>query len=347
MRAFVTGATGLLGSNLVRLLERDGHQVTALVRSRAKGARQLGAGVNLVEGDMANVAAFAPALATHDILFHVAAFFREYYQPGDHWEPLQRINIDGTMALLRAAEAQGVRKVVYASSAGILGKGPAGAPADETTPPDALVHSNLYFRSKLLAEQAIAAFLPASRLDVRLILPGWMFGPGDWAPTSSGAIVRDFLSRKLPVGIDGTGAPVDARDVAEAMLAAVERGRNGERYIVGGDTPVSFRTILELLEELSGVPGPRIYPPYPVALAYGFASELYGRITGRPVLATAEGVRTLREARPTSSAKAISELGATFRPLRDTLRDEIAWFREQQPELFAGVGRTGTELPRR
>jgi len=127
------------------------------------------------------------------------------------------------------------------------------------------VQSNLYFRSKLLAEQAVAGFLRTSPLPVTLILPGWMFGPGDWAPTSSGQIVLSFLNRQLPVGISGAGAPTDARDVAATMLVAAERGRSGERYIVGGDEAVSLRTIFGLLEELSGIPGPRLYPPYPMA----------------------------------------------------------------------------------
>jgi dihydroflavonol-4-reductase len=150
--------------------------------------------------------------------------------------------------------------------------------------------------------------------------------------------VLDFLNRRLPVGIPGVGVPVDARDVAAAMLAAAEQGRSGERYIVGGSEVMPFRTIFGLLEELSGVPAPRYYPPLWFAYIYGFVSESYGRVTGRPVTATVEGVRTLSEARPTSSAKAIRELGATFRPFRDTLRDEIAWFRAERPELLRGAG---------
>lgn len=331
MRVFVTGATGLLGSNLVRLLAENGHQITALVRSPERAARQLGGlDVRLVAGDMGDVASFASALAGHEVLFHTAAFFREYYQPGDHGAELQRINVDGTMALLRAAEAQGVRRVIYASSSGVIGQRNDGVPADETTPPDALVQSNLYFRSKLLAEQAIAAWLPTSKLEVVQILPGWMFGPGDAAPTSSGQLVLDFLNRRLPLIIPGAGAPVDARDVAQAMLAAVEHGRNGERYLVSSNNTQDFRTLFGLLEELSGVPGPRVAAPYPFALVYAWVSELRGRLTGKPVLATIAGVRSLRHARPTSSAKAMHELKFTQRPLRDTLRDEIAWFRRER-----------------
>jgi dihydroflavonol-4-reductase len=336
MRAFVTGSTGLLGSNLVRLLRTAGHQVTALVRSRAKAARIFaGLDVALIEGDMADVTSFAPALAGHDVLFHTAAFFREYYQPGDHWPTLKAINVDGTITLLRAAEAHRVGKVIYTSSTGLLGKG---SPATEATPPDALVYANLYFRSKLVAEQEIAAFQRTSSLPLVQILPGWMFGPGDSAPTSSGQIVLDFLNQRLPVIIPGSGSPVDARDVAQAMIAAVDRGRSGERYIVGGDQAVTLAEILRLLEEVSGVPGPRIQAPGWFVLAYAYASEAYARISQRPVLTTVEGIRTLADPRPTSSAKAVRELGVTFRPLRDTLRDEVAWLRAERPELLRLAG---------
>ncbi len=332
MRAFVTGATGLLGGNLAAALLSAGHSVTALVRSPARAGHLAAAGVSLVEGEMEHVAGFAPALRGHDVVFHAAAYFREYYQPGDHWPKLKAINVDGTLALLRAAEAQGVARVVYASSNGVLGKGPGGGPADEGTPPDDLVHANLYFRSKLAAERAIDAFLGESKLPVVLIQPAWMFGPGDRAPTSSGRLVLDFLGRRLPVSFPGYGTPVDARDVARAMLAAAERGRGGERYIVGGDTAYSFTQIFALLEELSGVPAPRLRAPYPLALGYAYLSEGLSRLTGRPATAPVEGVRSLREARPTSSAKAIRELGASFRPLKETLRDEIAWFARHMPD---------------
>lgn len=336
MQMFVTGATGLLGSNLVRQLIAEGHRVTALVRSRERAARIFaGLDIPFVEGDLDNVAAFAPAIAGHEVVFHAAAYFREYFQPGDHWPTLKARNVDATIAILRAAEAHGVRKVIYASSGGIIGARADGRPADETTPPDALVHRNLYFRSKLAAEEQIADFLKTSRLPVVLILPGWMFGPGDSAPTSSGQIVLDFLNRRLPMIIPGYGAPVDARDVASAMIRAVERGRSGERYIVGGDTAISFAELMRLLEQASGVPSPRITAPFWFLLAYAWASETYGRLTGRPVLTTLDGIRTLRDPRPTSSARAVSELGATFRPLAATLRDEVAWFRAQ------GLGAAG------
>lgn len=341
MRAFVTGATGLLGGNLVETLLADGHSVTAVVRSKARAAHLAALGVELVEGDMERVAGFAPALHGHDILFHTAAYFREYFQPGDHWARLRAINVDGTVELLRAAETHGITKAIYTSSSGILGQAPGGVPAGEETPPDALVYSNLYFRSKLLAEQAVDGFLAESALPVVLIRPGWMFGPGDRAPTSSGQLVLDLLNRRLPFSFPGYGSPVDARDVARAMVTAVERGRSGERYGVGGDQAVRLDQIFAMVEELSGIPAPRLRVPYGVILSYAFISETSARLTGGRATATMDGIKTLRDPRPTSSARAVRELGASFRPLKATLRDEIAWFARTRPEL---VGPAATRL---
>lgn len=336
MKAFITGGTGLLGGNLARQLVAQGHQVTVLARSLAKAERQLGGlGVAVVQGDIANVAAFAPALAGHDVLFHTAAYFREYFQPGDHWPTLQQLNIDATIELLTAAERYGVRKVIHTSSSGIFGAPADAAFADESTPPDASVLRNLYFKSKLLCEEAIQEFLRRSALPVIIINPGWMFGPGDAAPTSAGQIVLDYLNRNLPGVIDGGGAPVDARDVAQAMIAAVDRGCSGERYIVGGDTFLTFGEINAILERVSGVPAPTLTIPHPVALAMAVVMETIARLTGRPTLVTVDGVRTLRERKVTSSAKARRELGATFRPLEETLRDQVAWFREYMPEKLS------------
>jgi dihydroflavonol-4-reductase len=220
---------------------------------------------------------------------------------------------------------------VHTSSSGVLGKPADGGPADESTPPDALVHSNLYFRSKLLAEQAIDGFLRNSNLPVVLVRPGWMFGPGDAAPTSAGQIVLDFLRGQLPLIIPGGGCPTDARDVAAAMVRAAERGQSGQRYVLGVGDYISFADLFRLLEELSGVPAPRTAVPYWAALGYAGVSETFGRLTGKPVLATVAGIRSLRDPRPLSPALAVRELGASFRPLRDTMRDTIAWFRAQHP----------------
>lgn len=336
MHAFVTGSTGLLGSNLVRLLVAQGHTVTALVRSRAKAARVLAdLPITIVEGDVTNVDGFGATLAGVDIVFHTAAFFREYYTPGNHWAQLQAINVDAVVRILEESERRGVKRVIHTSSSGVLGARPDGTPSDESDPPSGIARSNRYFWSKALAEQEVARFVQRSELPVVQILPGWMFGPGDAAPTSSGQLILDFLNRKLPGLVPGYAAPVDSRDVAQAMIAAVTHGRNGERYIVGGDQFVRMADLLHMLERVSGVPAPRLPIPGPAALAFGWASEQYSRLTGRPVTASVEGVRTLLNMQRHSSAKAVRELGVTFRSLEETLRDEVAWFRTHMPERLA------------
>jgi dihydroflavonol-4-reductase len=335
MRIFVTGATGLLGNNLVRQLVASGHDVTVMARSHERVAQNLsGLKLNVVIGDMTDVAGFATALAGHEVLFHNAAYFREYFQPGDHWQRLKAINVDGTIELLRAAEEQGVRKVIYTGSGGVLGRRADGKPADEHTPPDELVYKNLYFRSKLLADERIAEFLPHSKLEVVTVMPGWMFGPGDTAPTSAGQIVLDFLNRRLPVIIPGYGVPTDARDVADGMIKAIEHGQSGRSYILGGDTGIHFRDLMRLLEEVSGVSGPRLEIPRWGAYLFAAGATFVGQLTGGKVLVTRDALDTLAAPRPNSSARAIAELGAHFRPLRETLADTVAWYRAECPDLL-------------
>lgn len=328
MRAFITGATGLLGSNLARQLIDQGHQVTALVRSKAKAATQFaGLDVDVVEGDMERVAAFAPQLDGHDVLFHTAAYFREAGAPGDHWPKLEQINVLGTMALLREAERRGIKKVIYVSSSGVIGGRPNGQPSDETVPPDDITFQSLYFKSKVVAEERLLEFLKTSALPVVQILPAWIYGPGDAAPTQAGQLVLDFINRRLPAEVDGYGSPVDVRDVAASMIAAVERGRSGERYIIGGDADYSFGQINAMLEEVSGVPRPALKLPYTAGLAVAFVMENIAKLTGKPTVVTVNGLRTIRLRRPLSSAKAQRELGVMPRLFVDTLRDTVAWYR--------------------
>jgi dihydroflavonol-4-reductase len=329
MRVFVTGATGLLGSNIVNAFLTAGHAVKALARTPAKTAGLYVPGdLQVVQGDLTAIGLFADQLAGCHLLVHAAAYFREYYAPGDHWDRLYRTNVDGTRDILNAAATHGIAKVVYISTSGLIGPPATGKVSDERTPPGRRTHQNLYFRSKLLAEEAIAEWSREHPTPVMHILPGWMFGPGDTGPTGSGRMVLDFLARKLPGIAPGRASVVDARDVAAAVTQAAERGNAGERYIVAG-LPLTIKQIAEMLEKVSGVPAPCLQLPYPAMLAFAYVSKLVSRITGAPVLVTPEAIRTLQEPYDVSSAKAERELGATFRPFEDTLRDEIAWFRER------------------
>ncbi len=328
MKAFVTGSTGLLGSNLVRQLLEQGHSVVALARSPEKARKQLGASPQLavVKGDLEDIAAFAPHMAGCDVLFHTAAYFRESFGRGDHWSMLERLNVRGTIDMLNAAERLGLKKVIYVSSSGVIGAPVSGTVSDESAPVNAAAATNLYFKSKVVAEEAVALWQKTHSLPVVLILPTWIHGPGDAAPTAAGQIVRDFLGGKLPAVPPGGSPVVDARDAAAAMIAAVERGRSGERYIINNRL-ASLAELTQLLERVSGVAAPKVHLPYLAAIMVAWVSERIASLTGKESSVTVNGIRTLQYNFELSSAKAVRELGVSFRPFDETLRDSVAWQR--------------------
>jgi dihydroflavonol-4-reductase len=333
MRAFVTGSTGLLGNNLVRTLLDAGHDVLALARSRDKAARELGdTRARIVIGDMTDVPAFADALSDVDVVFHTAAFFREYYAPGDHSGVIDRINVDGTMALAREAHRRGVAKMIDTSSAGIIGLQPGGAPGHEGTAPSPLVERNLYVQSKRKVEPLLRAFALEKGFFIASALPAWMWGPHDAGPTATGQLASDALRHKLPPVIPPGGASVvDARDVAAGMLRMAEAGRSGERYILSGPFAELGR-ILAGLGALTGAKAPTRRIPYQGALALAAAAELWSRITGNANVMSLEGIRIMNARLAVTAAKAARELGVTFRPFDDTLADTVAWMRTRLQE---------------
>ena len=351
--AFVTGSTGLLGNNLVRLLAGRDVRVKALARSREKAARQFaGFQVEIIEGDMLDVARFAPALAGCDALFHTAAYFRDSYKGGKHWDRLHAVNVEGTGRLLEAAYAAGVRRAVHTSSAAVL-HGSAGQFIDETMgrwEADA----DDYQRSKLLTDRAVRAFLDGHPdMFVSSVLPGWMFGPGDVGPTSAGQLVMDFVRRKLPGRIPGSFSVVDARDVAQHQVAALERGRSGERYLAAG-RHMAMDELFRLLAEASGVAAPARRVPLPALRALAAGYELYAGVTGRPVPLSRASVKLLEQQAGRSHydhAKSERELGCMFRPAAETLADTVAWYRANGglPARSAAPGRnarSGMQAPR-
>lgn len=331
--AFVTGATGLLGNNLVRELLARGIAVKALVRSPQKGQQQFAglAQVELVEGDMADVPAFAGALQGCDVVFHTAAFFRDNYKGGSHWNELRRINVDGTALLIEQAYAAGVRRFVHTSSIGVL-NGEPDVLIDETCL-RALADADDYYRSKILADQAVLAFLDAhADMHASLVLPGWMWGPADIGPTSSGQFVNDVARGKLPGLVPGSFSVVDARDVALAQIAAARQGRRGERYLAAG-RHMTMQQLVPLLGKIANVNTPTRQLPLPLLYLLAAAQELYARITGRPILLSLATVRLMvKEAGRThfNPAKSARELALTFRPLEQTVADTVAWYRAQR-----------------
>jgi dihydroflavonol-4-reductase len=275
---------------------------------------------------MENVAAFAEALAGRDVVFHTAAYFREYYQSAHHWPKLEAINIRGTLALAETARARGIRRLVNTSSSGTIGFGADGSPGDEDTSPGPIAHENLYFKSKIVAAERLRDFAARSGLEVVQVLPGWMFGPWDAAPTASGRLVLDFLAGALPAVPPGGTNAVDARDVAFGMIRAAEHGRSGHSYILGGGF-VTLRDITDILSQVTGLPAPRRHIPYPVAWAYAALAQTWARMTGGETLVSVAAVRMMQARLRVSSAKAKREFAWRHRPLHETLRDEVAWYR--------------------
>ncbi len=334
-RLLVTGATGLLGNNVVRLALARGWRVRALVRSPQKAIRILGepSGLERAVGDLEDVRALTHALDGVDAMVHAAAYFRESYKGGDHRRTLERINVDATLELIDRARRRGVRRIVHVSSVAAIVPRPDGRPSTEDDlrkPGDA---PDDYYRSKILADLAVADYARAHpETAIRLILPGWMFGPGDAGPTSAGQIVLDFLRQQLPGTFESRWSLVDARDVALAILNALDRTEdgvpNGRRYLVAG-RPLSLDDLARTLQDVSGIPAPKLRVPWALALMLAAVQEGYARLTGKPVLLSWDAARTLyRERRGNlyDNARAADELGVTFRPVHQTINDTIAWY---------------------
>ncbi|MFZ5601357.1 MAG: SDR family oxidoreductase [Pseudomonadota bacterium] len=323
--AFVTGSTGLLGNNLVRLLLDKGIRVKALARSAEKARTQFaGLRVEIVVGDMNNVDAFREHLKDVDVLFHTAAFFRDSFKGGKHWDELYQTNVVGTQKLLAAARDAGIRRVVHTSSVAVL-TGPKGSLINETMDRN-IEEADDYYKSKILSENAVRDFMKAHPdMHITFVLPGWMFGPGDIGPTSSGQLVQDFLQRKLPGIPPGSFSVVDARDVAFAEFQAARIGRNGERYLAAG-RDMNMRQLVEKLTAVSGQQGPTRSIPYALVFTIALLSEVYALITRKPILISLGSIRILKSEEGRTRfdpAKSRQELGLDFRPVEETLRDVL------------------------
>lgn len=327
--AFVTGATGLLGNNLVRQLLSAGWRVRALVRSVDKARQQFtGIDLDIVVGDMLDVPGIAYAFEDVDTVFHTAAYFRDSYKGGQHWPALYAANVEGTRQLLDIAYQAGVRRFVHASSIAVL-HGDRGALINETMLRDER-DADDYYRSKILSDRMVMAFLDTHPdAWAAMVLPGWMHGPGDIGQTSAGQTVIDVAYRQLPGVPPGSFSVVDARDVAQAMILTEARGRRGERYLAAG-RHMTMADLLPLIARETGVSAPTRRIPSGVLHLLAAGYELYARFTGRPVLLSWAMARAVARESGRSRydpSKSEKELGLQFRPLEDTIRDEVAWFR--------------------
>jgi dihydroflavonol-4-reductase len=328
MTTFVTGATGFLGSHVARQLVAAGHSVRVLVRPSSNLRALDGLAVERVEGDLCDMSSLERAMKGVRRVFHVAADYRLWAKnPGE----IYGTNVGGTRCLLEAAGQAGCERVVYTSTVATIAV-PNPVSDREGEPPNEDVHASLdqmighYKRSKFLAElEAIQA--AGAGLPVVIVNPTAPVGPCDWKPTPTGRIIVDFLNGKMPAYVD-TGLNLAAvESVAAGHLLAAEKGRIGERYILGGRN-MTLKQILNALAPIAGRPAPRVRLPHAVALAAGYADELLSRLIGREPHIPVEGVKMSRHRMFVQSDKAERELGYASGSVEAALERAVRWYGE-------------------
>ena len=326
MRVFVTGATGFLGSHVARVLAAQGAELRLLVRTSSDLRNIADLNAERVTGDLREPASYSKALAGCDAVFHVAADYRLWVRDPDE---MYRSNVEGTRGLLDAARKQGVRRVVYTSSVATMGfgsNGRGGHLADEESPVALADMIGHYKRSKFMAEQ-VAFEAARGGQDVVIVNPTTPVGERDVKPTPTGRIVLDFLKRKFPAYVETGLNLVDATECARGHIQALENGKSGQRYILGGEN-LTLKQILDRLAEITGLKSPTVKLPYVFAFATGVVDEMVtGRLLQREPRATIDAVRMGRKMMFVTSAKAERELGWRMVPVDGALRRSVDWFR--------------------
>jgi dihydroflavonol-4-reductase len=322
MLAFLTGATGFVGSHVARALVAQGADLRLLVRSGSdlRNIQELQA--ERVVGDLRDAASLKKAVAGCEVVFHVAADYRLWVRDP---EQMYRSNVDGTKAILEAARENKVRRVVYTSSVATMGFQSNGHLANEDSPVSLANMIGPYKRSKFMAEE-IAIQAGRSGMDVVVVNPTTPVGERDLKPTPTGRIVVDFLKKKFPAYVDTGLNLVDVAECARGHIAALEKGKTGQRYILGGEN-LTLKQILDKLAAITGLPSPKIRVPYAVALATGVVDQVFtGYIRRREPRATIDAVRMGRKKMFVSSGKAERDLGWRTLPVDGGLRRAVEWF---------------------
>ena len=321
MKVLVTGATGFIGGNLARELWRRGDDVRALVRPDSNRLTIEDTGIVPVEGDILDRDSVDRAVQGCEAVFHVAAAYTFWSR-----DPagVSRTNVEGTLNVLEAARQAGVSRTVYTSTVGTVGLPKEGL-GDEDTPLDPKSLHGHYKRSKLQAEQEALA-LAAAGMPLVVVNPTTPVGPWDVKPTPTGKMVLDFLRRRVPAYLKTGMNLVDVADVVEGHILALEKGKSGERYILGNRN-VSLKEIFDILSSLTGLPAPRIRAPYWLVVGVGYADRFVeGTLLRREPAIPVEGVLASKTPAYVSCEKAVRELGQPQRPIEDALNQAVDWF---------------------
>lgn len=324
MKTLVTGATGFLGSSIVRELLKDGREVKVLVREGTDTNNIDGLDLELAYGELRDPDSLKKALRNCDVLYHTAAYY-------SLWDKNKRliydINVEGTRSLLQAAIDLGITKTVYTSTVGCIGLLENGDSANEATPFNAATLCNDYKRSKYQAEIVAKEFFQKG-LPLVIVNPSTPIGPRDIKPTPTGKIILDFLNRKMPAYLDTGLNLIDVSDCARGHLLAEEKGVPGERYILGNRN-MSLREILLALEKITGLKAPTVKMPYWVAYAAGWACDsVSDHLTGKPPAVPLAGVRMAKYFMYFDSSKAVRELGLPQNSIETALQEAVQWFKD-------------------
>jgi dihydroflavonol-4-reductase len=328
MKAFITGATGFVGSHVARVLAEEGAELRLLVRPTSRKDN--------IAGDLREPESLKKAMAGCEFVFHVAADYRLWVRDP---QEMYRANVEGTRAIIQAAQQNGVRRVIYTSSVATMGFTREGHIAGEDSPVSIKDMVGHYKRSKFMAEE-IALEAGRKGANVVVVNPTTPIGELDIKPTPTGRIVVDFLKRKFPAYVDTGLNLADVKEVARGHVLAMEKARPGERYILGGEN-LTLKQILDKLAGLTGLPSPTMKVPHAVAMGFAVFDQFFtGVVMGKEPRATIDAVKMGRKKMFASSAKAERELGYRVLPVEDALRRAIEWFQAHgyvEPEAEAAT----------
>jgi len=322
MKALVTGATGFVGGAVARALIRAGVDVRVLARSQSDTQNLSGLPVERVEGDLLNPASLRTALAGCQQLYHVAAYYALWAKdPSIFYD----INVTGTCNVLTAARLAGIQRTVYCSTIGAIGLPADGGLGTENTPVSLDQMAGHYKRSKYLAEQEVLKFA-SEGLPVVIVNPSAPVGAGDVKPTPTGQVIVDFMKGRMPAYIETGLNIVDVDDVAAGHLLAMEKGRQGERYILGCRN-LMLKDVFEILSGLTGIKAPSLRLPRSAVLPLAYVNQWIANLTGQPPRIPLEGVKMAKYRMHYDCSKAIRELGIPQTPPEAALEKAVQWFR--------------------
>ena len=337
MTVVITGASGHIGTNLVRALIQDGRRTRSLVHVHHQGIDELD--TEIFKGDICDPESLRRAFRGAEIVYHLAACISLSMKG---WPQLESINVNGTRNVVEACLATGVKRLVHFSSIHALNQEPMDTPIDETRPLSDSPGHPPYDRSKALGEKEVRQGIERG-LDAVIIYPTAVIGPHDYEPSYLGEAIIDLASHKLPALVTGGYDWVDVRDVVQGAMAAEKNAGTGEGYLLSGHW-LPMRSIADMVMEITGTPTPKITVPLWMAHLGVPVVALMSKMTGRRPLYTNFSLKALKSNRHMSHEKASRDLGYQPRPLLDSLKDSLEWFRDngQLPgDIIKGSGKSG------